>query len=260
LEGSLGVNIGVIFGNLILTLYFRGIINHKSIKMKKLFSLVAFFATISLTAQTMAFTAIEVKVKDYSQNEVAEAFDKVFEDVQMNQGGVVLERFWNGRTNGMTHRLVFMSTLGVDLVEEGSINPDKNEAFWSKMNNYIEEWGSGYSGRILSWQEGDTEKNPTVHIWDIKVQDQNQFKAGHESILKAFKKDFEGRVAGFGTYDIGKPNGATHWVVVTGKDRNDHLMLYDKLENSNKFLQLIQERGPVEDVKDYELEILRRKQ
>ena len=228
--------------------------------MKKLILLLTLISSITLSAQTMAFTAIEVKVKPHTQNDIAEAFDKVFEDVKMNQGGVVLERFWNGRTNGMTHRLVFMSTLGIELVDEGSISPDKNEAFWAKMNNYIEEWGTSYSGRILSWQEGDTEKNPAVHIWDIKAQDQNQFKKGHDNIVKTFKKDFEGRVVGFGTYDIGRPNGASHWVAVTGKDSNDHLMLYDKLEKSSKFMQLIKERGAAEDVRDYELEILRRKQ
>ena len=175
----------------------------------------------------------------------------------MNKGGVVLERFWNGRTHGMTHRIVFMYTLGVDMVDEDVIDPNKNEVFWSKMQNYVEEWGSGYSGRILSWQEGDTEANPDVHIWDIKVQDQNQFKAGHESILKAFKKDFEGRVAGFGTYDIGKPNGATHWVLVSGIDQEDHLMLYDKLQNDSKFIELIQSRGETEDVSDFAVKHLR---
>ena len=228
--------------------------------MKKLLFTVAFFATISLTAQTMAFTAVEIKAKDYTQKDIAEAFDKVFDGVKMNQAGVTLERLWMGSTKGMTHRIVWMSTLGVDMVDEGAINPDKNEAFWAKMNNYIEEWGASYSGRMLSWQEGDTEKNPTVHIWDIKALDQNQFKKGHDNIVKTFKKDFEGRVVGFGTYDIGRPNGASHWVVVTGKDRNDHLMLYDKLEKQSKFMQLIKERGAEEDVRDYEVEILRRKQ
>lgn len=37
-------------------------------------------------------------------------------------------------------------------------------------------------------------------------------------------------------------------------------MLYDKLEKSSKFMQLIKERGAAEDVRDYEVEILRRKQ
>ena len=62
------------------------------------------------------------------------------------------------------------------------------------------------------------------------------------------------------TTDIGRPNGATHWVAVTGKDREDHLMLYDKLQKNPKFMKLISSRGEFEDVKDFELQILRRKQ
>ena len=89
--------------------------------MKKLFFSIALLATISLSAQTMAFTAIEIKVKDFTQIDIEEAFDKVFEGVKMNQGGVILERIWMGGTKGMTHRLVWMYTLGVDMVDEGAI-------------------------------------------------------------------------------------------------------------------------------------------
>lgn len=227
--------------------------------MKKLLVSVALFATLCLAAQTQAFTAVEFKAKDFTQKDIAEAFDKVFEGVKMNQAGVTLERLWMGSTEGMTHRIVWMSTLGVDMVDEGAISPDKNEAFWSKMNNYIEEWGTGTSGRILSWQEADVKETPYVHIWDIKVQDQNQFKKGHDNIVKSFKEDFDGRFVGFGTYDIAKPNGASHWVIVSGKNRNDNLMLYDKLQKSNKFIKLIQERGDFENVRDFEIEVLKRK-
>ena len=69
--------------------------------MKKLLFTVAFFATISLTAQTMAFTAVEIKAKDYTQKDIAEAFDKVFEGVKMNQAGVTLERLWMGSTGAL---------------------------------------------------------------------------------------------------------------------------------------------------------------
>jgi len=228
--------------------------------MKKILFFGALLLSVTTFAQTMAFSVIEVKVKPFTQDNITKAFDKVFDGVKMNQGGVVLERFWQGRSNGMTHRLVFMSTLGVDLMDEDAISEDRNAAFWSRMRNYIEEWGSGYSGRILSWQEGDTEKNSRVHIWDIKIKDQNQFKTAHDQIVKEFKKEFEGRVVGFGTYDIGRPNGASHWVALTGKNRDDHLMLYDRLEKQSRFIELIQKRGEVENVRDYELEILRRKQ
>lgn len=227
--------------------------------MKKLILVVLVFIGTNLTAQTMAFTAVEIKAKDHTQKKIEEAFDKVFEGVEMNQAGVTLERLWMGSTKGMTHRIVWMSTLGVDMIDEGAINPDKNEAFWSKMNNYIEEWGPGTSGRVLSWQEADAKETPYVHIWDMKVQDQNQFKIGHDNIIKSFKEDFDGRFVGFGTYDIAGPNGATHWVALSGKNRNDNLMLYDKLQKSNKFMELIQERGTVENVRDFEIEILKRK-
>ncbi len=226
--------------------------------MKNVLLILALFTSLSLTAQTMAFTAIEVKAKPHTQKDVADAFDKMFEGVEMNKGGVVLERFWNGRTKGMTHRIVFMYPLGERLMEEGAIDPNKNEAFWAKMNNYLEEWGPAYSGRILSWKEGNTDTNNTVHIWDLKVADPKTFKAGHDKIVETFGEDFTDRVVGFGTYDIGKPGNATHWVALTGENRNDLMTLYDKLQNTEEFMQLIQARGPAESVKDYELEILRR--
>ena len=142
---------------------------------------------------------------------------------------------------------------------EDAVSDDKNDALWAKMVNYVDEWQASYSGRVLSWQNGNAEENRVVHIWDIKVQDQNQFKKGHDNIIKSFKDDFDGRFVGFGTYDIAGPNGATHWVILSGKNRNDNLMLYDKLQKSNKFVKLIQERGTVENVRDFEIEILKRK-
>ena len=36
------------------------------------------------------------------------------------------------------------------------------------------------------------------HIWDIKVDDPNQFKTAHEKIVKKFKEEFKGRWVAFG--------------------------------------------------------------
>ena len=229
--------------------------------MKKLIFLFLFLTTlIKLEAQTTAFVAVEIKAKDHTQNDIAEAFDKIFEGVKINQGAVILERLWAGRSDGMTHRMVWLSTLGVDLFDEGDISPDKNTAFWAQMNNYVEEWGSLSSGRMLSWQPGVFEKNPFGHIWNLKGVNESQFKKGHDNFVKEFSSDFEGRVVGFGTYDINRPDGATHWVAVTGKDRMDHLMLTDKISKSSKAKKLLSERGPGEVVKDFEVEILKTKQ
>ena len=206
----------------------------------------------------MAFSVVEFTAKPYTQKDILKAFNDTYEGVKMNQGGIVLERIGNGRTNGATHRLVFMWTLGVEMMADDAVSDDKGSALWAKMRNFVDKWGTGYSGRILSWQEGDTDKNSNVHIWDIKIDDPNLFKAGHDKIVKKFKEDFSERVVGFGTYDIGRPNGASHWIALSGKDKNDHMMLYDKLQKDPKFIKLIQERGPVTDIKDYEVTILKR--
>ena len=66
-----------------------------------------------------------------------------------------------------------------------------------------------------------------------------------------FKKQFEGRWAAFGTYDINHPNGATHWVGVSGKDDHEHVMLLDELQKQSEFIKLLGERGKVENVRDY---------
>jgi hypothetical protein len=127
------------------------------------------------------------------------------------------------------------------------------------MRNYVEEWGNSYSGRMKSWKEGDTEKMPLVHIWNISPENPAAFKKGHDKIVDEFADDFKDRIVGFGTYDIGMPEGASHWIAVTGEDGEDHLMLYDKLENEKKFVEFAQERGSFEMIKDFSVRILKRK-
>ena len=47
-----------------------------------------------------------------------------------------------------------------------------------------------YSGRILSWQEGNTEENNYVHIWDYISENPKEFKIGHDKIVKNLKMIF----------------------------------------------------------------------
>ena len=46
--------------------------------MKNFFTVLIVFASLNLSAQTMAFTAIEVKAKPHTQKDVQDAFEKVF--------------------------------------------------------------------------------------------------------------------------------------------------------------------------------------
>ena len=71
--------------------------------MKKLIlTFFVAFAALSINAQTMAFTVVEIKVKQFTQDKIAEDFDNLFKDVKVNKGGIVLERIGRGSTEGMT--------------------------------------------------------------------------------------------------------------------------------------------------------------
>jgi len=130
------------------------------------------------------------------------------------------------------------------------------------MNNYVETWGKHNSGRFLSWKDGDVSKFPYGHLWDIKPEDPVAFKKAHDKIVEDASDVFEGRVVGYGTYDINRPNGATHWVVIGEKDTNGHLSMLDNLEKnySKAMNQYFENRGKVENVHDFMIEVLKRYQ
>ena len=220
-------------------------------KMKKIFFLTAcFFVSASIYSQTMVFNVQEVKVKDYLENKLEEAYDTCCTDIKPHKGGFALQKIGKGADGGMTHRFVWYWEIGEDLWE-GTDIWDKAPLWWSQMNNYVEEWGESYAGRVLSRKEATNEEYTWTHIWDIKTDDPNKVKLAHDKIVNKYKEEFEGRWVAFGTYDINYPNGATHWVGVSGKDDHDHIMLYDKLQKQSDFIKLANERGAIEDIRDY---------
>ena len=218
------------------------------------FFLIALLVSVDLEAQTRGIAFNEIRIKDGNQDNIIEAYEKAMEDVELTGGVVLLQRIWKGAEDGMTHRMVWDWELGTDWFK--GLDPNKGEAFWAKMNNSIEEWGASYSGRVLSWKDGDDD-NKTHHVWDIKPKNPKQFKIGHDKLVKRFKKEFDGRIVGFGSYDFNGPNGATHWVTVAGKSVEDHMILYDELQKQDDFYVLTSERGEREIVRDVEYEILK---
>ena len=226
--------------------------------MKNTILIFALLFTGLISAQTTAFSVIELKAKDFSEAKILEDFDKLFDGVELKAGAIILESIETSMTEENSHRLVWMYPLSGEMMNENAINPNKGEAFRAKMGNYIEEWwGPVHHGRILSWQPTNNTDMKLVHIWDVKPANPIAFKKGHDKIVSSFKKDFNDRLVGFGTFDINRPNGATHWVAVSGLNEEDHMMLYNKLQNDKKFLKLIQERGETEEIQDYAVKHLR---
>ena len=84
--------------------------------MKQIILVLAFFATVSLSAQTMAYSVVEFKAKPHTQKDILNVINETFDDVEMNQGGISLERLGYGRSNGATHRLVWFWTMGEEMI------------------------------------------------------------------------------------------------------------------------------------------------
>ena len=233
-----------------MILYFSALtINQRT--MKKVFFLMScLLATATVSAQTMVFNVQEIKAKEFAQDKIEEAYETCCADMKPNKGGFSFQVIGKGADNGMTHRLVWYWEIGENLWEGTNVQ-EKAPLWWSQMDNYVEEYGESYSGRVLSRQDRTNDEYEWTHIWDIKINDPNQFKTAHDKIVKTFKEEFKGRWVAFGTYDINYPNGATHWVGVSGKGEHDHIMLYDKLQKQSEFIKLIRERGEAINVRDY---------
>tara|TARA_S200000501_G_scaffold240632_1_gene225493 strand:+ start:130 stop:831 length:702 start_codon:yes stop_codon:yes gene_type:complete len=222
-----------------------------------IFLIAASLISVALSAQTWGYNTVEIRIKEGNENEIIEAYDKVHEDVKLTNGNVGFQKINKGSDNEMTHRMIWAWELGTEWFS--GLDDNKAEAFWAKMGNYVEEWGESYSGRFLSWKGGseNDDDHKIRHVWNIKPKNPKQFKLGHDNLVKRFKKEFEGRIVSLGTYDFNGPNGATHWVVVSGKSVEDHMMLYDELQKQDDFYTLISERGEVERVGDVEYEMIK---
>lgn len=179
--------------------------------------------SIGLYAQDRGYGIMEFNIKDGNENELIETYLKSGEGVEMVDGSfLILQEIGMGGDN-MSHRMIWSWELGVEW-SVGIFDETKTELFWSEMENHVEEWGENYMGRILSWKGGSSENNYT-HVWDLKVSNPIQFKIAHDKLVNRFEKEFEGRSVGFGSYDFNRPNGASHWVSVSGSGDEDLLML-----------------------------------
>ena len=207
----------------------------------------------NLNTYSQAFTAVEITAERGGQAPLVELFDEYFGDAKFKSGGVNLERLWMGNLN--THRIVFFGELGNSGRVEGDVQPFENSLFWSRANNYIKEWGNTSSGRIISWKGGEPgsdEKYRYIQIYDIKVSDPESFKKAHDKVTQQLSKAIGDRTVGFGSYDIGGYNGASHWVLVSAENWDDLMLQKVEYEKYTKeWEEYYKTRGEVENVRNY---------
>ena len=183
--------------------------------MKRYLTLLICLLSINIYSQQMGFNVVYVEAEPNSEDNIIEALDSYFGAKKFKPGGAVaLERLWIGGPQDMSHRLVFLWEIGNQGFEEGEFNPIENQAFWSNIINRVESWGEGHAGRFINFVEGDVEKYPYVQIWDIIPQDPAAFAKAQSEFVESLPELFKDRFVGFGTYDINRPNGATHWALL----------------------------------------------
>lgn len=227
--------------------------------MKKInFLFVILFCGVSF-AQTLEYTAIELTTMNgVSFNTVSNLVDTYMKDAKFNENsGYVLQRVWQGSESNI--RLLWYSPLGMSNRSDGGMTAAENIAFWRSMNDYA-DGNRAYSGRVLSWKQGAENQN-NMHNFSVIVSDPVNFKAAHDKIVaKLSNSAFKDRTIGLGTYDIGRPDGATHWVSLSGTSNSDIISLYDILQNkySKEMSELFNTRGEVIDVTDFRTTDLKR--
>ena len=145
-------------------------------------------------------------------------------------------------------------------MKEGQKESNQKWLFWRNVRDHVESFGYRYSGRILDY---DGEVAPDhygyIQIYEIAVSDPEKFLAAHKKIVSQARGLMEDRPVAFGTYDIGSPNGATHWVAVGYKDIGDNIVIKSKMEQelSKEWKEYFKNRGEVSSIGNFDLNILR---
>ena len=90
------------------------------------------------------------------------------------------------------------------------------------MNNYTyPNTGGNAMGSLLGFTEGDWKKNLSARVYDVKVHDPAKFKKAWDKNVKAAEKILGDRRIGLVSYEVGGTPGATHGLVIYGKNLND---------------------------------------
>ena len=230
--------------------------------MKKIVLYTFILCSGYMFSQTRAYRVAEVTVEN-RENEKAllKLFDKFYEGAKFKSGGKIIQRIIEGREpGGSTHRIVTIYDLGNFGRVDGDFEPKELEDFLTTRSLLIKSTNKIYSGRVLNVKnDKKIVEDEVFHIYDIIPKNPFKFSKAYEKALKGMSGLNGDRRFGFGTYDIGKPNGATHWTLVSGKGPSDIIKSLEDMftDYGEEFFTFLNERGEVKDVKDFLLRNLR---
>ena len=222
--------------------------------MKKIVYLLLFVSTFSYSQN--AFKEYQFSAKRGTESAILALTDDIWGDAEFKSGGINIESFNIGNEKS-THRIVLYGDPGNWGRKDSLSTADKWAVFAQKLNNHIEEWTHSSSGNVMSWV-GDNEDYNYVQIFEFKASDPIAFKAAHDEIVSEMASYRKGEV-GFGSYEIGGFQGATHWVAITAENWNDLILTRREMKKSSKpWEKYYKNRGNVEQVRSYTAKTVKR--
>ena len=222
--------------------------------MKKIVYLLLFVSTFSYSQN--AFKEYQFSAKRGTESAILALTDDIWGDAEFKSGGINIESFNIGNDKS-THRIVLYGAPANWGRKDSLSTADKWAVFAQKLNNHIEEWTHSSSGNVMSWV-GDNEDYNYVQIFEFKASDPIAFKAAHDEIVSEMASYRKGEV-GFGSYEIGGFQGATHWVAITAENWNDLILTRREMKKISKpWEKYYKNRGNVEQVRSYTAKTVKR--
>ena len=216
--------------------------------MKKIIFLSTFLLSFGLIAQG-SVRMYNLNVKRGYESSVVETFSDFAGGQKWKSGGVMLQAV--GFKDGVTHRIVVWGDP-----ENWGTEKEKTDEEWAlyreKMNNYTyPNTGGNAMGSLLGFTEGDWKKNLSARVYDVKVHDPAKFKKAWDKNVKAAEKILGDRRIGLVSYEVGGTPGATHGLVIYGKNPNDVQVTLRKIQKTKAFQEYISSRGKVDYIQSY---------
>mgnify|MGYP001160992058 FL=1 len=224
--------------------------------MKKLIFVFSLFLSFGVFAQTsVRFYNLNVK-RGYEESVVKTFTDFVKGETWKSGAGILLQavRF----KNRVTHRIVVYGDP-----ENWGIEDERTEDEWSlyreRMNKLTHPNPIDNSmGSIINFSQGDREKNKTARVYDVRVHEPDKFLKAWNRNVKEAKSILGDRRIGLVRYEVGGTPGATHGLIIYGKNDNDVQVTLRKIQKTKAFKEYIESRGKVDYVQTYAVTTIQR--
>ena len=224
--------------------------------MKIKFVLFSLFLSFGVFAQT-SVRFYNLNVKRGHEESVVKTFTDFVEGETWKSGaGILLQRV--RFKNGVTHRIVVYGDP-----ENWGIEGQRTEDEWSlyreRMNKYTyPNPVDSAMGSVINFSEGDRDKYKTARVYDVRVYEPAKFLKAWNKNIKEAKSILGDRRIGLVSYEVGGTAGATHGLVIYGKDDNDVQVTLRKIQKTKAFNEYIESRGQVDYIQTYAVTTVKR--